>query len=403
MDHNDPLLQQLKNMLRWKKSKAFYAEALNISEEQVDYLLEQIKKSPPPDVSNYSTSISENVKTGEGEITIEVSEEIKSLDDLIRVAKIDTKKWDIEKYIQNYWGNVKDPKWQVKVTLSPKTKPREFQENFITFLESYTPSQPYIAPSLNDNPNACLVINKQDQHHNKYDIFGDNNMQERFNKVEQCVKQTLLEATLCNNVQKVIYIIGSDEFNSEWNSMTTKGTPQTNLTTHHDSFAQVCEHEIRIINELLLFSETVDIVYIPGNHDEFVGWHLVHYLKCYYRDQPNLNFDIQPFYTKAVLYSNTIMVFNHGDDQKLEKLAQSLPFKYKEMWSQADHYYIFTGDKHHLLAKDIASIECYQIPSLSKAKSSWDSKKGHDVTKSQMFSFLIVEGNGMGNIIKKLI
>ena len=41
---NDPeLLVKLKNLLRWKKSKKFYAEKLNITEQEVIDLIKEIK------------------------------------------------------------------------------------------------------------------------------------------------------------------------------------------------------------------------------------------------------------------------------------------------------------------------------------------------------------------------
>ena len=41
---NDPqLLVKLKNLLRWKKSKKFYAEKLNITEEEVIDLIKEIR------------------------------------------------------------------------------------------------------------------------------------------------------------------------------------------------------------------------------------------------------------------------------------------------------------------------------------------------------------------------
>ena len=41
---NDPeLLVKLKNLLHWKKSKKFYAEKLNITEQEVIDLIKEIK------------------------------------------------------------------------------------------------------------------------------------------------------------------------------------------------------------------------------------------------------------------------------------------------------------------------------------------------------------------------
>ena len=44
MSENQPLLQQLQQMLHWKKSKKYYAEKLGVTENEIDELLEEIRK-----------------------------------------------------------------------------------------------------------------------------------------------------------------------------------------------------------------------------------------------------------------------------------------------------------------------------------------------------------------------
>ena len=44
MSHSEDLLIQLKSMLAWKKSKKFYAEKLQITEDEVNELIKDIKK-----------------------------------------------------------------------------------------------------------------------------------------------------------------------------------------------------------------------------------------------------------------------------------------------------------------------------------------------------------------------
>ena len=43
MSYNEKLLRQLEGLLGWKKSKKFYAEKLNITEDEVDELIKEIR------------------------------------------------------------------------------------------------------------------------------------------------------------------------------------------------------------------------------------------------------------------------------------------------------------------------------------------------------------------------
>jgi len=416
MPENQSLLQQLEQMLHWKKSKKFYAEKLQITEDEVDALIKELKSAEDAEneaeVGNYIGELEEHVvrffedvQKGTGEVVVNTKEEIKSLDELIEKCKIDTDKWEITKYVQNYWGNVETPYYQVKAWLGKKKEEQVFQDSFISFLENYQPYSPdIVAPKFNaSKKEACLIINKQDAHLNKLDINGDNDIEQRFGDFIQKVEIILDQASLSNNIAEVKYIIGSDEFNSEFTNTTTKGTPQQNILSYHESFERICSHEVNVINLLLQKSDEVEVIFVSGNHDEYVGWHLASWLQSYFREQTRLCFDISPKYRKYVSYGSSAMMFNHGDALKPAKLANLFPMEYKSEWSNHENFYIFTGDKHHEMSLDFNGIKFYQLPAFSTAKSSWDEKNGYTANKSEVTGFLIDVEDGITNIFKQYL
>ena len=416
MAENQSLLHQLEQMLHWKKSKKFYAEKLNITEEEVEALIKELRSSEnirnEAETAAYIGELEdavvrflEDVEKGTGEIVFNSKEEIKNLDDLIEKCKIDTDKWEITKYVQNYWGNSDKPYYQVKAWLGKKKDEQVFQDSFIDFLSSYTPaSQEIMSPKLHPSKsNAALVINKQDAHYNKLDVNGDNNLGERFARMAYRTETILSQAALSNNLDKIIYIIGSDEFNSEFTGTTTKGTPQQNIGGYHQIFRAVCQHEIEMITLLLNYSNNVEVIYVAGNHDEYVGWHMITWLQTFFRNIEGVAFDCSPSYRKYVSYGITAMMFNHGDAIKPAKLAGIFPMEYKDEWSNHEVFYIFTGDKHHELSQDFNGIKFYQIPAFSNAKSGWDEKNGYTCARGEVTAFLIEYDNGMTNIFKQYL
>jgi hypothetical protein len=416
MPENQSLLEQLEQMLHWKKSKKYYAEKLGVTEAEVDDLLTDLRSREQAeddaevgvyisDLEDKIVKFEEDVLKGTGEITLNTKEEIKSLDELIEKCKIDTDKWDITKYVQNFWGNGDNPRWQVKAWLGKKKEDQLFQDNFINFLGSYKPvSQEVMSPKfVNGKDNAMLVINKQDSHLNKYDIDGNNDIVDRLSNIMYKVELIANQAQLSNNLEKITYIIGSDEFNSEHTNNTTKGTPQTNTHTYQTSFEYICGHEVLMITMLLQYAENVNVVYVAGNHDEFVGWHMVNWLQTYFRNIERLTFDCSPKYRKYVSYGQSALMFNHGDAIKPAKLAALFPIEFREGWSFHQNFYIFTGDKHHEVSHDFNGIKFYQIPAFSNAKSLWDDKNGHTMSKAEVTGFLIEQGSGMTNIFKQYL
>jgi hypothetical protein len=414
MSNNQSLLEQLQSLLSWKKSKKFYAEKLGIAETEIDELLKELRSRDRDDAESGTyiaeledvvVKFMEDVTKGTGEVTANFSEEVKSLDELIQKCNIDTEKWEVTKYVQNFWGNGENPHWQVKAWLGKKTAEQVFQSSFVEFLEAYEPvSQGVTSPQFNvGNELAMLVINKQDSHLNKYDIDGNNDIVDRLSKIMFKVGTIISQARLSNNLENITYIIGSDEFNSEYSGATTKGTPQTNTHTYHDSFKFICDHEVMMITMLLQHAETVNVVYVAGNHDEFVGWHMVTWLESYFRNVERVTFDCSPKYRKYISYGSSALMFNHGDAIKPAKLAALFPMEFKEGWSFHENFYIFTGDKHHEVSQDFNGIKFYQIPAFSNAKSLWDDKMGHTMSKAEVTGFLIELGSGMTNIFKQYL
>ena len=416
MPENQSLLQQLEEILHWKKSKKFYADKLGITELEVDELLKELrnqeKSEEDAEVGNYIAELenviikfTEDISKGTGEVVANFSEEVKSLDELIEKCHIDTDKWEITKYVQNFWGNGTNPHWQVKAWLGKKSTEQVFQDAFVDFLASYQPvSQEVMSPKFApEKPNGMLVINKQDSHLNKWDVDGNNNIVDRLANIMYKVEVIAAQAQLSNNLEEITYIIGSDEFNSEYTNATTKGTPQQNTHTYHTSFEYICNHEVLMITMLLQYAKHVNVVYVAGNHDEFVGWHMVNWLQTYFRNTDRLTIDSSPKYRKYVSYGNSALMFNHGDAIKPAKLAGLFPIEYRDQWSFHHNFYIFTGDKHHEVSHDFNGIKFYQIPAFSNAKSLWDDKNGHTMSKAEVTAFLIDQAEGMTNIFKQYL
>lgn len=414
MNNNQSLLNQLEQLLSWKKSKKFYAEKLGITEGEIEELLTELKNRESECIENedyieaLETSVVkffEDLEKGTGEVVFNTDEEIRSLDELILKCRIDTEKWEITKYVQNYWGNRKNPHWQVKAWLGVKKEEQLFQNTFTEFLNSYNPVyQDLVSPQIFPKKAfGNLVINKQDSHLNKYDIDGNNNIEIRLDNILYKTELIVNQAQLSNNLDKITYIIGSDEFNSEFTNMTTKGTPQQNTHTHHQSFEFICDHEVAVITMLLQHAKNVDVVYVSGNHDEFAGWYMIKWLESYFRTTDRLSFDVSPTYRKYISYGDSALMFNHGDVLKPAKLAALFPMEFRENWSAHKNFYIFTGDKHHEVSLDLNGIKFYQLPALSNSKSLWDDKNGHVMSRAEVTGFLIDKFDGMTNIFKQYL
>lgn len=396
MSKNTSKLEQLQELLYFKKSKEFYANRLNISVTEVENLLEELKATP---LSKEAT-IKHNIEKGSFEFTGFYAS-APTPEQIIKDHKIDLKLWKLS----SFWSKQKGSGYYVSAFFKAMPKEEKALTSFTETLKNFkTPHVPFYT-KVDKNfkqPAACLIFNMQDAHWNKYDNNGNNDMNKRFATVYSKMNRVVNKASFGSTVEKIIYVVGSDQFNSEYTGATTKGTPQSNLFTYEDSFERISKNEITVISFLLEKAQNVEVVYIPGNHDHFVGWHLIQFLSAYFRNQKNLTFDIEQKATKYKRYKNTALQFNHGDVLKAEKLAQLFPMDFKHEWSNCDHYVSMVGDKHHEIAKDLNGIKFYQLPALSSSKSTWDDKQGFSC-KGEMMAFLISEKDGITDIYHEKI
>lgn len=358
-----------------------------------------------------------------------VSTRVSSLEDLLTTFSVDSSVYRVVSWECNVWETARkdkkvlthygddgvptlqiqdsgkmfvQPLYQVKAKFAPIKEDSAdfFQVKFKEFLSGYKPeSKPVPPPDFNNTTKACLIIPKQDAHFNKYDVYGSNDIQERFDRVRSLTVSHVVKAKSYNDLDQIVYVIGGDQFNSEFTNATTKGTPQTNISNYEGSFQMICDHEVNVINDLLSSSAQVRVVYVPGNHDHFVGWHCINWLVCYYRNEPRIVFDSSNLCTKYYRYNNSAFMFNHGDALKFKDLAIAFPIGFKDEWSFCEHFYVFTGDRHTEHSKDIGGIRVYQVPQLGSATSSWDDKRNYGA-KPELQSFLIDSVDGNTDIYK---
>jgi hypothetical protein len=325
-------------------------------------------------------------------------------DEIIEHFNIDIKKFKIS---QIWHKTTPSGKYSISVNLQALKGNQviELDEAFIEKLNSIKPiglsSVSKELSSIKKNK-ACLLIPKQDVHWNKYDVDGKNSIEDRFKSFTKTILNQLEKAQATNTLEKIVYIVGSDEFNSEYTNATTKGTPQQNILSYQEAFEKVTEFTIEFIKLLRFYTPNVEVVLLNGNHDHNVSWHLANLLKHVFSKNEAVSVNTELVNTKILEYSSNLILINHGDEMKPKDLATKFPIIAKNKWSSFDNYFVITGDKHHEVAHDFNGVRTYQVPQLSTAKSAWDDKKGHSCSKAESVLFLFEE-DGLSAILRKTI
>lgn len=407
--------QQIKDDLatydkRIKEGKITKADVYRIIAKKYGVHFERVRKHHRMlSEANYRPSVtplsSRAVDTIRGTLTsnIELDYEPKTIEDLETVHNVDTSKF----YIRQYWHG-RLPNGKIKSTIQcqaiEEDSVENYQAKFTEFLSTYKPQSKTINKVFKKGTkNVAIILPKQDAHYNKLDINGNNDIEHRFQVIEDSINSLLIETAATKNIEEIIYLVGSDELNSEWTGSTTKFTPQQNILSYQDSFEAVCNHEVDTINNLLAYSDIVKVIFVPGNHDQFSAWHIINFLSAYFRNNDRIIFDSTVANTKYYRFKNTAVMFNHGDVIKPKELVHKFPIGFRKEWSECDHSVIISGDKHSELVMDIHGTKFFRVPQLSGAISAWDDKQGYIDDKPEMNAFIISEDNGICNIWKDIL
>lgn len=399
--------------MTWKKSDIDTAKRLSMSlkeyqnlkqevrdiqreEVEVDEIVEELQKA------GFATGFTQDIEKGIAEYKVESSFQPRTAEEIENLIQLDKTKWKLSRY--SVWNGGKEDVWLTSAKVVAVEDKQSDSDRFENFLKNYKP----LATTVHNKHSSskkkgALIINKQDAHLNKYDINGNNNIEERLQNVIEKVQIVLEQAVLHSHLEEVVYVLGSDLFNSEWTDMTTKGTPQTNALPYEEGFEIICNHEISVIDTILKYTDKIKIPFVAGNHDQFVGWHLISWLKMYYRNSKNVEIDSTTEFSKYYRYNNTGVMFNHGDAMKPEKLAQIFPIEFKKEWSLCDNYYIFSGDKHTEVSRDLGGIRFHQVPAWSKSNSKWDAKNGYTDNRAEVQGMYVSNAAGITTIYKEQI
>ena len=168
---------------------------------------------------------------------------------------------DITKYrISQIWHKTTPGgKYSISVNLQANkgNETINLNEEFILKLNNLQPIEQLHLPIITDKPKACLVIPKQDAHWDKFDIDGNNSIEDRFAIFTKTMLYQLEKVLKTNTLEKIIYIVGSDEFNSEWTGATTKFTPQQNTMSYQKAFEKISEFSIEFIKLLRFYTQKI--------------------------------------------------------------------------------------------------------------------------------------------------
>jgi hypothetical protein len=123
-------------------------------------------------------------------------------------------------------------------------------------------------------------------------------------------------------------------------------------------------------------------VLVPGNHDRLMSWHLVHDLKGWYRNCPDVDVDDEPRPRKYVEYGKSLIGFTHGNEEKHARLPNLMATEMPAAWARTKFREWRFGHFHIRRETEYVSVDTHEgtviriLPSLSGIDA-WHFHKGY--------------------------
>lgn len=357
------------------------------------------------------TQLSTEIENGNMSL-ISKSSEIRTVEDLLEYANIDTDIWMVSKQVVNCWGSADNPSYQVKAWLKERTEenktPEDFAKDFNELMATY--ESPVVPKVTVDRSNgACMLeVSIHDMHlgqlswgketrHGNYDVKIASAL------MVEAVGYIVNQAQKNAEIDQVVFVTGSDFFNvnSKLNT-TSHGTPQDEEGRWKKTFVNGLELNMTCIDLLHRITKApVHVIVVCGNHDEEKAFYMGCALETRYRNDENIHIDNTPPLRKYYLYGNTLLQVTHGAEEK--KKNQSLPMlaniecrelmpKIKFVECQSGHYHHESKDIKNLLHDEFGYL-LRLMPSLV-APSYWASASGYLAARKSI-GLMYTKENGL--------
>jgi len=316
-------------------------------------------------------------------------EDLKSPDRIMEILGYDPLGWELLSAKHNRWNVFsKQNGRELLYSLKAVVKPRKVEitkdkiTEIINSLEFNLKKTRAIQHDVDFNEDGYMLeIPLMDVHYNKFSekrITGhDSNHIETENNVLKVVND-FISRVKGKNIQKIVFPIGQDYFNTDnKNNTTTAGTPQQNDIAHDLMFEKGTDLLFKAI-ELCRKIAPVDVMYVEGNHDAHISYYATSSLKRAYAlaGVKDVTFDILPK-RKYVRFGNSLIGYTHGNkERKRIETENIMQLERKQDWAETMFHFWHVGHEHHQEVMEKGGIVYRKINSIT-ANDNWHYESGY--------------------------
>ena len=166
-------------------------------------------------------------------------------------------------------------------------------------------------------------------------------------------------------ISRILFPVGNDYLTIDSDSNeTSAGTPQD----VDSRFAKIYREGRKILVEaieMLRRIAPVDVMVVPGNHDNQSMFHLGDALECWFHAHKDVKVFNEPISRKYYRFGKNLIGFCHGHLEKHDKLPNLAAQEEPALWAATTYREWHVGHTHHQSIKEHMGTIVRVLPSLS--------------------------------------
>lgn len=292
--------------------------------------------------------------------------EVQEIGDVVKLCKVDENVWRVRSFAvsQNRAGAFV---WRTSFERN-KHMSALFIEELKADLKSLTLPPPKVRAAAVKG-GRLLEIAAFDLHLGKLgwkpEAGGDYDIKIAREVFFAALNELLDKAKRQSPISRILFPVGNDYLTIDSDSNeTTAGTPQD----VDSRFAKIYREGRKILVEAIEYlrqTAPVDVIVIPGNHDNVSMFHLGDALECWFHAHKDVTINNEPISRKYYQFGKVMLGFCHGHQEKHDKLPNLAAVEEPAMWAATIYREWHCGHLHHESVKEHMGTNVRILPSLS--------------------------------------
>lgn len=308
---------------------------------------------------------------------------IKTSEQALAKANIDTSLWEVDRQTVNSWevaafdkharDFVVQPLWQVKLQLKRKVA-KKYTDGIDWICDRFKTHRLKPLKPVNVVGSCLFEPCLYDAQIGRY-AWGAETGQDVDVEKSTAVYENAIEDFASRlkgwPIAKIIMPLGHDLFEVDnWEQTTAAGTPQ-DVDTRFPRVFGLCYAAVERCVLRLRRIAPVELKYIPGNHDPATSFYLCFALKERFRDFVDVGIDIAPKSRKYVDWGVNLIGMTHGNHEKHRDLPTIMAAEVPDLWAKSKYREWHTGHYHtakqtvHQTADEFGGVRVRVLPSIA--------------------------------------